>query len=99
MSTNSKWLALTFLVTIIACGPLSAADEPDPNKAEDALREQGLKNMQRSAAQYTLSSAEVPPRAFEFHEKPAMRFSNPISLTADGALFVWSDRGRPQALL
>ena len=55
--------------------------------------------MQRSAAQYTLSSADTPQRAFKFHETAALRFSNPVSGTNDGALYLWTDHGRPQAIL
>jgi len=55
--------------------------------------------MKRSAAQYALSSADTPQRAFKFHETAALRFSNPISGTNDGALYLWTDHGRPQAIL
>jgi hypothetical protein len=90
---------LAVLAAVVFCGLLGAANEPEKDKEEEARREQGLKNMQRSAAQYTLSSADTPQRAFKFHETAAMRFSNPISGTQDGALYVWTHHGRPQALL
>jgi hypothetical protein len=81
------------------CGPVDAADDPPGDAAQAAVREQGLANMKRSAARYTLSAADAPKRAFKFEEIPAMRFDNPISGTKDGAIFVWTNRGRPQALL
>ena len=88
------------LAAVVYCGPLGAANEPEIDKAvQEAQREQGLKNMQRSAAQYSLSSADTPERAFKFHETAALRFNNPITLTKDGALYVWTDHGRPQAAL
>jgi hypothetical protein len=83
----------------VLCRPLGAVDEPEKDKEEEARREQQLENMQRSAAQYTLSSADTPQRAFKFHETAALRFSNPVSGTNDGALYVWTDHGRPQAIL
>jgi hypothetical protein len=79
--------------------PTGAADEPEKDKPEAARREQQLQNMQRSAASYKLSADGTPERAFKLQEAPVMRFSNPITSTKDGALYVWTHRGRPQALL
>jgi hypothetical protein len=90
---------LAVLAAVVFCGPFVAANEPEQDNEQEAQREQGLKNMQRSAAQYTVSSADTPQRAFKFHETAAMRFSNPVSGTIDGALYVWTNHGRPQALL
>jgi hypothetical protein len=87
------------LSLVISCCPLAAADQSDQAKAEDAPREQGLKNMQRSAAQYIFSSTDAPPRPFKFHETPALRFSNAVGGTTDGALYLWTNHGRPQAIL
>jgi len=92
------------VIAAICCGLLGAAaepeqDNPEQSKAEETQREQRLKNMQRSAAQYTLSSTDTPQRAFQFNETALIRPSNPISGTKEGALYVWTDRGRPQALL
>src|SRR5438105_15484895 len=92
-------LLLGFVVAVVFCGPLASADEPEKDKEEEARREQGLKNMQRSAAQYTLSSADTPARAFKFHETAALRFSNPVGGSKDGAFYVWTDHGRPQAIV
>src|SRR5205085_9928405 len=75
------------------------ADEPEKDKEEEAQREQELKNMQRSAAQYTFSSTDTPARAFKFHATAALRFSNPVGGSKDGALYVWTDHGRPQAIV
>ncbi len=80
------------------CGPLVSADEPNKDKEEET-REQQLKDMKRSAAQYIVSSADTPERTFKFHETPALRFSNPVSGTKDGALFLWTNHGRPQAIV
>jgi hypothetical protein len=83
---------------LVFTGPLTARDEPGKDK-EDPAREQQLKAMQRSAAQFTLSTADEPRRALKFQEAAVLRFSNPVSGTKDGALYLWSDRGRPAAVL
>ena len=90
---------LGVLAAVVFWGTLGAADELEKDKEEEARRAQQLKNMQRSAAQYILSSADTPERAFQFHETAALRFSNPVSGTNDGALYLWTDHGRPQAIL
>src|SRR5262249_48370750 len=46
-----------------------------------------------------LSADGTPEQAFKFHETPLMRLDNPITGTKDGALYVWTDQGRPQAVL
>ena len=66
-------LLLGFVVAVVFCGPLASADEPEKDKEKETQREQGLKNMRRSAAQYTLSSSDAPERAFKFDETAAMR--------------------------
>jgi hypothetical protein len=80
-------------------GQRGAADDPGTDKEEEARREQQLGNMRRSAAQHTLSSAGTPRRTFKCHEAALLRFSNPVSGTKDGALYLWTDGGRPQTVL
>lgn len=92
-------LVLGVLATLMFVGPFALADEPEKDKEQEAQRAQSLKNMQRSAAQYALSSGDAPQQAFKFHETPAMRSSNAIGGSLDGALYVWTDHGRPQAVL
>jgi hypothetical protein len=82
-------------------GHLEAADDAKPlteKKEEDAPREQQLQNMKRSAAQYKISFADDAKRQIKFHENAAMRFSNPVTRAKDGAIYVWSEHGRPQAI-
>jgi hypothetical protein len=86
------------LAAVVCWVPLCAIDEPEKDQ-EEARRAQGLKNMQRAAAQYALSSTDTPKRSFKFHETPYLRSSNPIGDSKDGVLFLWTDHGRPQAVL
>src|SRR5262245_13875117 len=92
--------ALGIVVAAISlCAPLSANGEPEKDGEESGRRAQGLKNMQRSAAQYALASADAPPQNFKFNETPFLRSSNPVSDTQDGVLFLWTNHGRPEAAL
>jgi hypothetical protein len=91
--------ALIVLAAVVFCASVVAADDSEKRKEDDARREQHLQNMQRSAAQYKLYSADMSRRSFKFHENAVIRPSNPISGTQDGAIYVWTDHGRPQVLL
>jgi hypothetical protein len=43
------------LACVLCCVPLGAADEPGKNKEDEARREEQLKNLKRSVAQYTVA--------------------------------------------
>jgi hypothetical protein len=86
------------LVSVLCCSNLGAADEPEKDKGDEARQEQ-LEKLKRSAAQYTVSSADDRKRLFKFHEDAVLRFSNPTTGIRDGAIYLWSDHGRPQAIL
>jgi hypothetical protein len=83
---------------VLCCGSLGAADEPKKDKEEEARREEQLKNLKRSAAQYTVFPADDRKRPFKFREDAVLRFSNPITGCKDAAIYLWVDRGRPQAI-
>jgi hypothetical protein len=92
-------IVLGALAGVAVGGQLDAADEPAKDKEEETRREKQLKDMTRSAAQHTLASADSPKRTFKFREAALLRSSNPVSGTKDGAVFLWTDRGRPQVAL
>jgi hypothetical protein len=83
----------------IICAQVDAVDEQGKDKEDEARKEVQLKNMRRAAAAYTLSPADDLKRHFKFHEDPVIRFSNPVLGTKDGTAYIWSDRGRPQAIV
>src|SRR5262249_29826068 len=102
MSQSASRLRAGSILGVLAASllgaPLVTADEPAKDKEEEARREQQPKNMKRSAAQHTLSAGD-PKRTFKFHDDAVLRFSNPVSGTKDGALYLWTDHGRPQAIV
>jgi hypothetical protein len=91
--------ALSTMAFALICGRLFALDDPAKDKEQESRREEQLKKMMRSASQYILTSADDPKRRFKFHDTAIMRFTNPVGHTKDGAIYVWSDRGLPQAIL
>jgi hypothetical protein len=86
------------LACVLCAGHIRATDEPRKNKEDEARREEQLKKLNRSAAQYTVYPTGDLKRPFKFHEVPLIRFSNPITGCKDGTYYVWLDRGRPQAI-
>jgi hypothetical protein len=90
------WAFLAAPAFAFLCARLSAADER--GKAEEGQRER-LKAMIRWAAEYTVYPFDDRKRVFKFHDVAAMRFTNPVGGTTDGALFFWSDGGQPRAIL
>jgi len=95
LSGSALVAALTLMVFISL---LRAADDGE-KKEEEARREEQLQKMKRSAAQHTITSTDDRKQRFKFHETAAMRFSNPVGASKDGTIYLWSDRGRPQAIL
>jgi hypothetical protein len=104
MSTLRRTNLLNFLCSLIAtvaaapCGNLPAVEEPGKTKDEDARQKEQTKKLQRSASQHTLCPADDPKRPFQFHADPLMRWSNPLGGAKDGAVYIWSDGHRPQAI-
>jgi hypothetical protein len=100
---GSRLLSLSALVVVLVsimhCGHLFAKDDPVKDKDEEARRELQLKNMKRSAAQYSISLADDRKKLFKWHENAVMRWSNPLVNVKDGAVYLWTDRGRPQAII
>jgi hypothetical protein len=89
---------VTVLAAVFFCAPSGRGSDPGEAR-EEARRAQQLKDMTRSAAQHTLSSTDTPKRVFKFHEAALLRSSNPVSGTRDGAVYLWTDHGRPQAVV
>ena len=77
--------------------PAAAQDAPDVEDAEAASRAQRLDELKRAAAEYELSLDSDREHPLEFRPEPILRWSNPIRKTGDGAVFLWTRRGRPQA--
>jgi hypothetical protein len=72
--------------------------DPGKNKEEDERREEQARKVRRSAEQYTVAPADDRKHPFKFHEDPVMRWSNPVGGAKDGAIYIWSDRHRPQVI-
>jgi hypothetical protein len=87
------------VVVALLCGSLPAVEEPVKNKEEDARQAEQSRKIQRSAAQHTIAPAGADKKPHKFHESAVMRWSNPVGGAKDGAVYIWTDGHRPQAML
>jgi hypothetical protein len=92
----SECSLMALLAVTMLCSRLEAVD--DDGKKDEALVQQ-LKTMRGSAALYAVSPADERKSEFKLHENALMRFSNPVGGTKDGTVFLWTDHGRPQAMI
>jgi len=88
-----RWVILC-LATFVA----TAARADDEQEAEATKRFKAY--AKETAAKYDLKTAGDQPRQLKLHEESLLRWTNPLTANkAHGELFLWSDRGRPAAIL
>jgi hypothetical protein len=92
---------LCVALLVIASGIFAARSiaEETEGQPEEARRARQLQKMKLSAAQYKIAPADDRQCKFKFIESPALRWTNPVGGAKDGTVFLWTDRGRPQAVL
>ena len=94
MANRGTWAAGLCLGMLVASG--TQAD--DEQEAEATKRFQAY--AKATAAKYHLKTAGAQPRQLKLHEESLLRWTNPLGANkAHGELFLWTDRGRPAAVL
>ena len=86
-------LACLALILSAGVGPGVAAREEPKAKAR------GIEYWEGQAARDQVAPAAAPGRPLTLRKEPALRWSNPVRKTDDGALFLWTDRGRPEVAM
>src|SRR5262245_50418895 len=82
------------LVGVVA--PIVAAD--DDQEAAATKRFQAY--AEQAAAKYRLQATDTQPRELKLRQESLLRWTNPLGGNqAHGELFLWTDRGRPAAVL
>ncbi|MEJ7637513.1 MAG: hypothetical protein WKF75_05840, partial [Singulisphaera sp.] len=69
-----------------------------PARGQDAKADMGGAYWKTAASGYRISGETEPERPWKLREEPILRWSNPVRKTGDGAVFVWTDRGRPEVV-
>jgi hypothetical protein len=83
---------LTLALTLAVFGQVTPTEE---SKEERAAR---LEVMKASLAKYDVHSVDEPKVTYKLQSEPILRFTNPVGITQDGAIFLWvGEDGRPEA--
>lgn len=92
------------LVLVAVCGRGGAQDAPvptDPDRSGGASADPAAKpqdELQEAATAYDIRLATDRPRRLTLHSTPLLRWSNPVRQGGRGAVFLWLDDGRPEAV-
>jgi hypothetical protein len=97
---------LRSFILVVSCAGLSASlpaqDAPggkgSAEKGETAERNAAnrLKEMKRSAGRYRIEIDDGRAMPLTLVKEPALRWTNPLRITFDGAVFLWVANGRPE---
>ena len=74
---------------------LPGADDPESAKA---LRERLVKLHEGDALEFTMYRDASRKEPLEFRKDPVYVWTNPVRSSQQGAVFVWTSRGRPEAI-
>src|SRR5262249_26362888 len=89
-------LAPALVLTALTAGPRIFADEPKPSAESEVFQ----KYARKTAAEYDIRLVAEPDRKVVLRDEPILRWTNPVGgHQAHGEVFLWTDRGRPEAVL
>jgi hypothetical protein len=94
--------ARLLLATLLAATPPSLAAQPAPADGKDdklSVQKERLAATKRMAARYELAAGKDGETKLQLTEEPVLRWSNPERNSGDGCLYLFTDKGRPQAAL
>jgi hypothetical protein len=92
-------LAALALIT----APSARAQAPAPARTDSAAAEKTgntrrFEEFERAARSYSLVLESKPPVKLQIGKEAALRWTNPLRKTSDGAVFLWLADGRPEAV-
>jgi hypothetical protein len=91
------------LVALLMAALPALAAQPEPGDRKDetlsAIQKERLAAMQRMASQYEVTAGKEGKPKLQLTEEPVLRWSNPERRNNDGCLYLFTDKGRPQAAL
>ncbi|MBI3467584.1 MAG: hypothetical protein HY000_31625, partial [Planctomycetes bacterium] len=96
MTSHLQWCAVAVLLMATLRHQAVRADEtPDTSAARAA----SLARLIQAVEQYTLTIEAGHGEPLELVKSPVLRYSDPVTSVLDGAVFVWTRNGRPEALI
>jgi hypothetical protein len=85
----------TVWASLPAAGAALHAEERPSPASRDAESARRLEHMVQTAAEYDVTAGDGSDGAVELLKQPLLRWSNPLRECDDGALFLWTQGGRP----
>jgi hypothetical protein len=82
-------------VPLLAAGPAPADGKDD----KSSVQKERLAAMKRMASRYEIVAGKDGETKLRLTEEPVLRWSNPERNSGDGCLYLFTDKGRPQAAL
>lgn len=98
-STHRRcWISGTLVVVCLMGQIVFAADDPPLKENADNIAFQ--KHATEAAEAYKIQIGSDPVRELSMKKGPILRWSNPVpGKQTHGEVFLWTDRGRPEAIL
>ena len=96
MSAASMWIVWG-LVLPGGIGQLESNATGDPGESEQSAAFHKL--ALAAAASYEMELATEPATRLKLQEEPVLRWTNPVQSAGAGEVYVWTDRGRPEAVV
>src|SRR5688572_10584126 len=96
MAAASTWIVWSLVLpSLLGQVEGNAAGEPAESKESEAFHEMAL----AAAKGYEIDLATEPATRLKLKEEPVLRWTNPVQSNGAGEVYVWTDRGRPEALV
>ncbi len=89
------------LVSAVAWSSAGRGDEPSTEGkalSEKEKAERRMKFMMQALGRYEVVYPGEPPQVAKLHEKPLLRWTNPVTVVKDGTLAVYTRGGRPDVV-
>lgn len=99
MSIENGWFAcraLAVVATIAGISNLGAVETQEASAPPKGAK--AAHDWKKAAAAYGIAPDAPSATPLTLREEPALRWTNPLRATDDGAVFLWLDRGRPEVV-
>lgn len=97
MAAASMWMVCSLVLPSLVGQQESKAAAGEPAESEQTAAFHKLAFA--AATGYEIDLATEPATRLKLKEEPVLRWTNPVQSNGAGEVYVWTDRGRPEALV
>jgi len=96
MGAALRWIVWSLVLpSLLAQAQGNAPGDPAETDQSEAFHKMAL----AAAKGYEIDLASEPATRLKLKEEPVLRWTNPVQSDGAGEVYVWTDRGRPEALV